>query len=116
VKPAFNRLAHSVLGFLAEHLHLKFQERRVRKELSSTQAPAKGTQKRHDHTRLTDGQLEALVRMYLDSQRHNKNPDRSTPRITQQDIANWANETFGVNKDRKTYIKMIRDHLGENQK
>lgn len=114
---AIKALAHSVLDFAAEHLHFKLQKHRLQKTAEPLLEP-KPTKKRRtitrDYARLTDGQIIALVRMYQKVQKHNNNPDRTKKIITQQDIADWANEKFGVNKSRKTYMKIIREYLEKN--
>ena len=68
-----------------------------------------------DTSRLTDGQIIALARTWREAQEFNKRRQKGDPpRITQEDLTKWANETFHKNKSRKTYMKIINQYLAES--
>lgn len=68
-----------------------------------------------DTSRLTDAQIIALVRTWQEAQTFNATRRKGDPpRITQEDLTVWANETFGKNKSRKTYMKIINQFLKES--
>lgn len=112
--PAVKTLAHVVLDFLAEHLHIKWRQHKAKKSLPPPSPAKKITRRRlkkRDYTPLTENQLIALARQFEKAKQVNADPNRKGPRITQRDIAYWANLKFGVNKDHRTYARYYKQWL-----
>lgn len=96
-----------VAGFIADHLHLRFLA-------SQQEPPVQKTPRTRDMKRLTDGQIILLIKTWDQFKHHNANRAQGQPRLTQGDLMKWANDKFGCNKSRKTYMRIINEYKGKN--
>lgn len=98
-------LADLTLGHLVREIST-----RLFKPKSSSKPVVNKPKRTRDTRRISDEQIAELVRYYQEIKFRNTKLLHKD-RITQDDLTAWANNKFGFNKSRKTYMKIIKEAL-----